>query len=76
MRSSIQLDMNDLRTFFYTPLDNGGIYQTGASVNYPVAEVTIHTLIGDVSTGKFIYSNHQNKDICLNINMFDYFKRG
>lgn len=74
MGGSTQLDMNDLRTFFYTPLDNGGIYQTGASVNYPVAEVTIHTLIGDVSTGKFIYSNHQNKDIWLNINMFDYFK--
>lgn len=74
MESSVQFDMNNLRTFFYTPLDNGGVYQTGASVNYPVAEVTIHTLIGNVSTGKFMYSNHQNKEIWLNINMFDYFK--
>lgn len=74
MESRLSLDVNGLKTFFYTPLDNGGVYQTGSSVNYPVAEVTIHTLIGDVNTGKFIYSNHQNKDIWLNIHIFDYFK--
>lgn len=74
MNQSLPLNLNDLKTFFYTPLDNGGVYQTGASVNYPVAEVTIHTLVGDVSTGSFLYSNHQNKDIWLTLNMFDYFK--
>lgn len=68
-----QFDIADLKTFFYTSLDDGGIYQTGDSKNYPVAEVTIHTVIGDLENGNFIYSNHQNKDLWLNLPIYSYF---
>lgn len=70
-----QLDIVNLKDFFYTSLDDGGIYQTGSSKNYPVAEVTIHTVIGNLSTGDFIYSNHQNKDSWINIPLYSYFSK-
>lgn len=70
-----QFDIADLKTFFYTSLDDGGIYQTGNSANYPVAEVTIHTVIGDLNSGEFIYSNHQNKDLWIDLSLYKYFSK-
>ena len=58
---------------FSTSLDNKGVYQTGASIEYPVAEVTNYTLIGELATGKFIYSNHKDKNLWLELNLNDYF---
>lgn len=68
-----QFDINELKTFFHTSLDDGGIYQPGNSEKYPVKEITIHTVIGDLSTGEFIYSNHQNKDTWINLSLYKYF---
>ena len=70
-----KIGVSELKQLFSTPLDDGGVYQTGNSSNYPVAEVTNYTLIGELATGKFIYSNHRNKDIWLEININDYFKK-
>lgn len=70
-----QFDSADIKTFFYTSLDDGGIYQPGNSKNYPVKEITIHTVIGDLSTGEFIYSNHQNKDLWINLSLYKYFAK-
>lgn len=70
-----QFDINELRTFFHTPLDDGGIYQPGNSKGFPVKEITIHTVIGDLSTGEFIYSNHQNKDVWINLAIYKYFAK-
>lgn len=64
----------ELKQLFSTSLDNGGVYQTGHSINYPVAEVTNYTLIGDISSGKYIYSNHKNSDLWLELNLNDYFQ--
>lgn len=69
------LDVNQLREFFSTPLDNGGVYQTGASSKYPVAEVTIYTLIGEMSSMTFEYSNHKNNNAWINLNLNDYFAK-
>ena len=68
-----QVGVTDLKKLFSTSLDDGGVYQTGSSSNYPVAEVTNYTLVGELATGKFIYSNHRNKDIWLEINVNEYF---
>lgn len=68
-------DINNLKTFFHTSLDDGGIYQPGNSKNYPVKEITIHTVIGDLSTGEFIYSNHQNKELWINLSLYKYFAK-
>lgn len=59
----------ELKSLFSTSLDDGGVYQTGASNMYPVAEVTNYTLIGDLSSGKFIYSNHKDRNIWLNLDI-------
>lgn len=68
------LGIEELKQLFSTPLDDDGVYQTGASMKYPVAEVTNYTLIGELSTGQFIYSNHQNRNLWLNLNINDYFR--
>lgn len=73
--SNNQFDINNLKAFFHTTLDDGGIYQPGDSINYPVKEITIHTLIGDMSSGKFIYSNHLNKDVWIDLSLYDYFRK-
>lgn len=70
-----KIGVPELKELFSASLDDGGVYQTGNSNNYPVAEVTNYTLIGELATGKFIYSNHRNKDTWLEININDYFKK-
>ncbi|TXI91971.1 MAG: hypothetical protein E6Q33_08565 [Neisseriales bacterium] len=58
---------------FSTPLDDGGVYKTGMSVRYPVAEVTNYTLIGKLASGQFIYSNHKAKDVWIELDINRYF---
>lgn len=69
------LDVNHLKDFFSTSLDDGGVYQTGASYKYPVAEVTIYTIVGDMSLMNFMYSNHKDSNLWVNLNLNDYFKK-
>jgi len=59
---------------FSTLLDDGGVYQTGMSVRYPVAEVTNYTLIGELASGQFIYSNHSAKNVWIELDIHHYFR--
>ena len=55
------INVDDLKAFFTTAMDDNGIYQTGKSVNYPVNEITVYTLLGSIATGKYYYSNFSDK---------------
>jgi hypothetical protein len=49
------IDLHNLQTLITTPMDNGGIYQTGDSQLYPVREITVYSVVGDVSKGMYYY---------------------
>lgn len=67
-----EISISELKELFATPLDDGGVYQTGASARYPVAEVTNYTLIGELASGQFIYSNHSAKDVWIELDINRY----
>ncbi|MDD3266458.1 MAG: C45 family autoproteolytic acyltransferase/hydrolase [Burkholderiales bacterium] len=73
LKQNHSIGVNELKSLFSTSLDNGGVYQTGSSNLYPVAEVTNYTLIGDLSSGKFIYSNHKDKNVWLDLDINSLF---
>lgn len=63
------INVEDLKIFFTTAMDDNGIYQTGESVHYPVNEITIYSLLGSVATGKYYYSNFNDKTHWTEIDM-------
>ena len=73
LQKSPIIGLAELKDFFSRSLDDGGVYQTGQSSNYPVAEVTNYTLIGDLVTGQYIYSNHADKNNWVELNINNYF---
>jgi len=75
INSGTKIGIEGLKNFFSTPLDNKGVYQTGSSREYPVAEITNYTLIGEIPSGKYIYSNHANPDLWIDIDINRYFSQ-
>lgn len=67
------INLEDLKILFTTLMDDNGIYHNGKSVNYPVAEITAYTLIGNVLTGKYFYSNFSDKNSWTEIDIQQLF---
>jgi|GEM_PF-2305884 len=47
------INVDQLKQFASVSVDQGGIYQTGFLKKYPVEEVTLHSIVGDVTTGQY-----------------------
>jgi hypothetical protein len=62
LQSHQVIGADDLKKLFTLPIENGGVYQTAVSAKYPVDDMTVYTVIGDVAHGKYSYSTFADKN--------------
>lgn len=74
LQSQDKIDLQALKTFMLTPIDDGGVYQTGESINHPVDEISLQSIACDMSKLECFYRDFSfNPNEWKQIKLDEYF---